>query len=294
MARTKAPKVLILDGHSLAFRAFYALPEDLKTTDGTYTNAVYGFTSMLIKLLQEERPDYIACCFDMGGPLQRTEEFADYKATRTEAPETFSPQLPLIREVLRVMRIPVYELAGHEADDIISYLAKCATKEGVDVRIVTGDRDFFQLVNNEIRVLYNRRGITDIVEMDAKAVEARYGVPPVKYVDLKALEGDTSDNLPGVPGVGTKTAAKLVQKYGSAEEVVAHADEQTPKLSKNLAEHAEQVAVNKRLSRLNEVPLDGVGLQDMKMGGWDMEEVRKLFISLEFRTLLERLMADLP
>ena len=294
-AKKKArPKLLILDGHSLAFRAFYALPEDLQTTDGTYTNAVYGFTSMLIKLLQEERPDYISCCFDMGAPLQRTEEFADYKATRTEAPETFSPQLPLIREVLRVMRIPVFELAGHEADDLIAYLAKCSVAEGVDVRIVTGDRDFFQLVDDDIKVLYNRRGISDIVEMDAKAVEERYGVPPEKYVDLKALEGDTSDNLPGVPGVGTKTAAKLIQKYGSAEEVVTHADEQTPKLAQNLADHAEQVAINKKLSILVEVPLEEVGLEDLAMGKWDLDELSDLFKSLEFRTLLERLLSDLP
>src|SRR5918999_5128704 len=290
----KRPKLLLLDGYSLAFRAFYALPEDLQTTDGTHTNAVYGFTAMLIKMLQDHRPDYVAACLDMAAPLERTEQFAEYKSNRTAAPDTFSSQVPLIREVLRVMDIPIFEIAGHEADDSISFLAKKAAAEGVEVKIVTGDRDFFQIVNKDIHVLYNRRGISDIVEMDPKAVEERYGVPPTKYVDLKALEGDTSDNLPGVPGVGTKTAAKLIQKYGSAEEVVEHADEQTPKLSKNLAEHAEQVAVNKRLSRLNEVPLDGVGLQDMKMGGWDMEEVRKLFISLEFRTLLERLMADLP
>ena len=288
------PKLLILDGHSLAFRAFYALPEDLQTTDGTFTNAVYGFTSMLIKLLQEQRPDYIACCFDMGAPLQRTAEFADYKATRTEAPETFSPQLPLIREVLRVMKIPIYELAGHEADDIIAYLAKCSASEGVDVKVVTGDRDFFQIVNKDIKVLYNRRGITDIVEMDAKAVEERYGIPPKKYVDLKALEGDPSDNLPGVPGVGTKTAAKLIQRYGSAEEVVAHAEEQTPKLAENLAAHAEQVTINKKLSTLAEVPLEDVGLEDLKMGAWDLDELGELFKSLEFRTLLERLLSDLP
>jgi DNA polymerase I len=293
-ARPQRPKALILDGHSLAFRAFYALPEDLKTTDGTFTNAVYGFTSMLIKLMQEQRPDYIACCFDMGEPLERTAQFAPYKATRTEAPETFSPQLPLIREVLKVMRIPIFEIPGHEADDIISYLARFLVGEGIDVRIVTGDRDFFQLVDDDIRVLYNRRGITDIVEMDPAAVEQRYGVPPARYVDLKALEGDNSDNLPGVPGVGTKTAARLVQRYGSAEEVVAHAGEQTPKLAGNLAEHGEQVALNKKLSTLVEVPLEGVGPDDMKMGAWDLEQVRELFGSLEFRTLLERLLADLP
>ncbi len=290
----KRPKLLLMDGHSLAFRAFYALPEDLQTSDGTYTNAVYGFTAMLIKVMQDEHPDYISVSFDVGAPLQRTAEFADYKSNRSEAPSTFGPQLPLIREVLKVLNIPVYELAGHEADDVISYLAKRAAAEEVDVRIVTGDRDFFQLVDDDIHVLYNRRGISDIVEMDAKAVEERYGVPPTKYVDLKALEGDNSDNLPGVPGVGTKTAAKLVQKYGSAEEAVAHASEQTPKLAQNLAAHAEQVAINKKLSTLQEVPLEEVGLDDLKMGPWDLDEVRELFTSLEFRTLLERLMSDLP
>ena len=287
------PKLLLLDGYSLAFRAFYALPEDLATSDGTHTNAVFGFTSMLIKVMQDEKPDHIACCLDMAAPLERSETFAEYKSNRSSAPDTFTSQVPLIREVLKVLHIPIFELPGVEADDIIAFLAKCSEKEGVDVRIVTGDRDFFQIVNDNIHVLYNRRGISDIVEMDPKAVEERYGVPPSKYVDLKALEGDNSDNLPGVPGVGTKTAAKLVQKYGSAEEAVAHASEQTPKLAQNLAAHADQVAINKQLSTLVEVPLD-VGLDELKMGSWEMDEVRELFKSLEFRVLLERLMSDLP
>ncbi|HWL64392.1 MAG TPA: DNA polymerase I [Actinomycetota bacterium] len=286
-------KLMLIDGYSLAFRAFYALPEDLQTSDGTYTNAVYGFTSMLIKLLQEEKPDYIATCLDSGRKAERTEEYADYKAGRKETPDNFSSQVPLIVEVLNKLQIPIYAIDGEEADDIIAYLAKCAPKEGVDVQIVTGDRDFFQLVDDHIHVMYNRRGISDIVEMDPKAVEERYGVPPVKYVDLKALEGDPSDNLPGVPGVGTKTAAKLIQKYGSSEEAVAHADEQTPKLAENLAAHGDQVAINKRLSTLQEVPLE-VDISDLTMGAWDLDEIRELFISLEFRTLLERLMADLP
>ncbi len=294
MARTKKPKLLLLDGYSLAFRAFFALPEDLATSDGTLTNAVYGFTSMLIKLMQEEKTDRIVASFDMGAPLERTAEYADYKSNRSETPPTFSTQVPLIREVLKALRIPVYELPGHEADDIIAYLAKRAAAEGIDVRVVTGDRDFFQLVNDDIHVLYNRRGITDIVEMDPAAVEARYGVPPERYVDLKALEGDNSDNLPGVPGVGTKTAAKLVTKYGSAEAAVAHAAEQTPKLAQNLAAHAEQVALNKKLSTLAEVPLEDVSIDDLHMGTWDLEEIKTLFTSLEFRTLLERLLADLP
>ncbi|CAN5639466.1 DNA polymerase I [soil metagenome] len=290
----KREKILLLDGMSLAFRAFYALPEDLQTTDGTYTNAVYGFTSMLIKVLQDEKPDYIATCFDLGEPLKRTEEFSDYKATRTEAPSTFGPQVPLIREVLKVMAIPIFEMPGHEADDLIAYLAHYAKDEDLDVRIVTGDRDFFQCVDDRIHVLYNRRGISDIVEMDPAAVEKRYGVPPAKYVELKALEGDNSDNLPGVPGVGTKTAAKLVQRYGSAEGAIAHADEQTPKLRANLAAHGEQVALNKKLSTLVEVSLEGVDLEDMRMGGWDREALTELFNSLEFRSLLERLLADFP
>ena len=286
-------KLMLIDGYSLAFRAFFALPDDLQTTDGTLTNAVYGFTAMLIKLLQEEKPDYIACCLDSGRKAERTEEFSDYKSNRSETPETFSSQVPFIVEVLKVLQIPTFAIEGQEADDIIAYLAKCAPKEGVDVLIVTGDRDFFQLVDSHIHVMYNRRGITDIVEMDPKAVEERYGVPPSKYVDLKALEGDTSDNLPGVPGVGTKTAAKLVQKYGSAEAAVEHASEQTPKLAENLAAHAEQVAINKRLSILQEVPLE-VDIDELKLGVWDLDAIRELFISLEFRTLLERLMADLP
>jgi DNA polymerase-1 len=294
MAKKKRPKLLLLDGHSLAFRAFYALPEDLQTSDGTFTNAVYGFTAMLIKLLQEERPDYIAATFDSGRSKERTEEFSDYKSNRGTAPDTFSSQVPLIFEVLKVMQIPIYALEGHEADDIIAYLATRAASEDVDVRIVTGDRDFFQIVDKDIHVLYNRRGISDIVEMDPKAVEAKYGVPPSKYVELKALEGDPSDNLPGVPGVGTKTAAKLVQKYGSAAEAVAHASEQTPKLAQNLAAHGDQVAINRKLSTLVEVPLEGVGLDEMKMGAWDLEALRELYMSLEFRTLLERLLADLP
>ncbi|HEX3327865.1 MAG TPA: DNA polymerase I [Actinomycetota bacterium] len=292
--RSKRPKLLLLDGHSLAFRAFYALPEDLATSDGTHTNAVYGFTAMLIKLLQDERPDHIAVSFDLGAPVERVAEFADYKSNRSAAPDNFSSQMPLIREVLRVMKMPIFVMEGHEADDIISSLAKRAEVEGVDVRIVTGDRDFFQLVNKNIHVLYNRRGISDIVEMDAKAVESRYGIPPAKYVDLKALEGDTSDNLPGVPGVGTKTAAKLIQKYGSAEEAVAHASEQTPKLAQNLATHGDQVAINKKLSTLVEVPLEDVAIEELKMGPWDLDEIRELFGSLEFRTLLERLLSDLP
>jgi DNA polymerase-1 len=287
------PKLLLLDALSLAFRAFYALPEDLQTTDGTHTNAVYGFTSMLIKLLQEERPDYIACCFDLGEPLERTAEFADYKATRTEAPQAFGPQVPLIREVLKVMGIPIFELAGHEADDIICYLARRAAEGDIEVRIVTGDRDFFQLVGGRIKVLYNRRGISDIVEMDRAAVEKRYGVPPERYVDLKALEGDSSDNLPGVPGVGTKTAAKLINRYGAAEDVVQHADEQTPKLAENLRAHAEQVVLNKKLSTLVEVALD-VEPEELELSPWDLDAIRELYTSLEFRSLLERLLSDLP
>src|SRR5688500_18001088 len=162
----KRPKLLLLDGYSLAFRAFYALPEDLATSDGTHTNAVFGFTSMLIKVMQDEKPDHIACCLDMAAPLERSETYTEYKSNRSSAPDTFTSQVPLIREVLKVLSIPIYEVPGQEADDIIATIALRAQKDDVDVRIVTGDRDFFQLASKRIHVLYNRRGISDIVEMD--------------------------------------------------------------------------------------------------------------------------------
>ncbi|MGH2590599.1 MAG: 5'-3' exonuclease, partial [Actinomycetota bacterium] len=197
-------RLFLLDGHSLSYRAFFALPQSLATTTGQITNAVYGFTSMLIKLLAEEKPELIAVAFDVGAPTVRLEKYAEYKAGRAEAPDEFRQQLGLIVEVLETLRIPVIGVELHEADDVIATLAMQAVERGIETVIVTADRDFFQLVGPEITVMFNVKGISDIRRYDVEAVIARYGLPPEKYLDFVALKGDTSDNIPGVPGVGDK------------------------------------------------------------------------------------------
>jgi DNA polymerase-1 len=286
----ESPKRLfLLDGHSLAYRAFFALPPSLATSTGQITNAVYGFTSMLIKLLTEERPDLIAVVFDKGPPTVRLEKDADYKAGRPDTPGEFRPQLGLIEEVLDVLRVPVIHQEGHEADDAIGTLAIRAAERGLEAVIVTADRDFFQLVRPGIRVMFNRRGISDIALFDEAAVQERYGVPPEKYLDYVALKGDSSDNIPGVPGVGEKTAAKLVQDWGSVESVVEHADELKGRLAGAIGERADRLALNKELARIEtSLELD-IEPEDCAMGDWDLDAVRRLFTSLEFRSLFERL-----
>ncbi|MFL5766497.1 MAG: DNA polymerase I [Actinomycetota bacterium] len=282
-------RLFLLDGHSLSYRAFFALPTSLATTTGQITNAVYGFTSMLIKLLGEERPDYIAVAFDVGRPTVRLEKYAEYKAGRAEAPDEFRQQLGLIVEVLETLRIPIVRTEGHEADDAIATLALRAVEQGIDVVIVTADRDFFQIVRPGITVLFNRKGISDIVRYDQEAVTERFGLPPEKYLEYVALKGDPSDNIPGVPGVGEKTASKLVQDYGSVEELLKHTDELKPKLRESIAAAGDQLTLNKELAKL-ETDLDlDVAPQDAVMGEWDVDAVRRLFTSLEFRTLFERL-----
>src|SRR5438128_9731657 len=195
--RSVAPKkrLFLLDGHSVAYRAFFALPTTLATSTGQITNAVYGFSSMLVKLLGEEHPDLIAVAVDVGAPTVRLEMYPEYKAGRAEMPSEFRPQLGLIEEVLAAMKIPVIRVEGHEADDAIGTLAVRAAAKGIEAVIVTADRDFFQLVEPRISVMFNRKGISDIARYDEAAVEARYGIPPTKYLDYVALKGDTSDNI---------------------------------------------------------------------------------------------------
>ena len=289
VANSKRRKVILLDGHSLAFRAFFALPDTLVTSSGQITNAVYGFTAMLIKLLGDERPDAVVVCFDKGAPKFRLDRYAEYKAGRAETPDTFRQQLPLIREVLECLRIPMVELEGYEADDLLATLTKQFRQSGNDVVVVTGDRDILQLVRDGVSVIMTRRGISDVIRYDEAVVLERYGVTPEQWIDFVALKGETSDNLPGVPGIGDKTAAQLVNKYGDIEQVIAHADELTPKLRGALKEQANQVRINKELGRLLEdVPLD-IDPASIRLEAWDGEEVRKLFTALEFRSLHERL-----
>ena len=288
-AKSEARKVILIDGHSLAFRAFFALPDTLVTSSGQITNAVYGFTAMLIKLLADERPDAVVVCFDKGAPQFRLDRYAEYKAGRAETPDTFRQQVPLIREVLGSLRIPMVELEGYEADDLLATLTKCCRQKGNEVVIVTGDRDILQLVGDGVSVIMTRRGISDVIRYDNAMVLERYGVTPEQWTDFVALKGESSDNLPGVPGVGDKTAAQLINKYGDIEQVIVHADELTPKLRDAIKERANQVRINKELGRLlDDVPLD-IEPGDIRLEPWDDEEVRKLFASLEFRTLHERL-----
>jgi DNA polymerase-1 len=285
----RRPRLFLLDGHSLSYRAFFALPETLATSTGQVTNAVYGFTSMLIKLLTEERPDRIAVAFDLGTPKARLERYAEYKAGRRETPDEFRQQLGLILEVVETLQIPLVSHPEQEADDLIATLALRALDEGFDTVIVTADRDFFQVVRPGISVMFNRRGISDIVTYDVEAVTERFGLPPEKYLDYVALKGDTSDNIPGIPGVGEKTASQLIQQYGSVEELLEHTDELKPRVKAGVEAAGDQLLLNKEIARLDtaiEIDLDPA---DSVMGEWDEDAVRRLFTSLEFRTLLERL-----
>ena len=287
-------KMLLLDGHSLAYRAFFALPTDLATAAGTVTNAVYGFTSMLTKVLADEQPELIAVAFDAPGRTFRDDMDADYKAGRSATPDLFKSQLPLIREVLTTLDIKMIDESGVEADDVIATLATRAAALGIDVVIVTGDRDSYQLVEDpHIKVLYNKRGVSEYALYDEAGIFERTGVTPVQYPEYAALRGDPSDNLPGVPGIGEKTAAKLVSGYGNLEGIFEHLEELPPKQRQNLAEGHDRVFKNREMSILRrEVPL-AVGPEDFAPGVVDREQLRVLFNQLEFRSLLPRILAAL-
>src|SRR4051812_38082976 len=284
------PKLLLLDGNSLAYRAFFALPTDMATASGQVTNAVFGFTSMLINLLRDQRPDGIACAFDRPEPTFRHKLIDDYKAGRAEAPDILRQQMGLVRQVVEVLRIPVLEIAGFEADDVIATIASQARDRGDDVMVVTGDRDEYQLVEDpHVKVLYVRRGVSDYAEYDEAGIKERTGVTPRDYPQYAALRGDPSDNLKGVPGVGEKTAAKLINDYGDLDGIFANLDKLTPKLRENLAAHEEQVRRDAQATPLiRDVPID-CDVEQLTMGGWDRDEVQRLFNFLEFRTLWDRL-----
>ncbi len=287
------PTILLLDGHSLAYRAFYALPDTLRTQNGVLTNAVYGFTSMLIKLLADRRPDAITVAFDKGRDIERTTAYPEYKANRASPPDEFRPQVDLVKQVLEALRIPVLEVAGIEADDVLATLAMRAVEEGFHAYIVTGDRDSLQLASDHVTILYTVRGISEMAEMTPAAIEEKYGVTPASYVSYAALRGDNSDNLPGVPGVGEKTAAKLIQQFGSLDELFGNLDQVSgKKVPAMLAEHEHQVRTNLQIMTLRrEVELDA-DLADLRVTDWDTDEIRTVFGTLEFRALYDRFVTD--
>ncbi len=287
-------RLLLLDGHSLAYRAFFALPaENFRTGTGQTTNAVYGFTSMLINLLRDEAPTHLAVAFDVSRKTFRSEKFTEYKANRTTTPDDFRGQVDLIKEVLRALAIPFFAVDNYEADDVIATLATQAEDDGFQVAITTGDRDAFQLVSDNVMVLYPTRGVSELGRIDPAAVMERYGLTPAQYPDFAALRGDPSDNLPNIPGVGEKTAAKWVREYGSLAELTDRVDEVKGKAGDALRAHLANVLLNRQLTELvRDVPLDAAPA-DLEVRPWDRDAVHRLFDELEFRVLRERLFATL-
>jgi DNA polymerase-1 len=278
------PRLLLLDGHSLAYRAFFALPvENFSTVTGQHTNAVYGFTSMLVNVLRDERPTHVAVAFDLSRQTFRLAEYSEYKAKRNKTPDEFSSQLPLIQRLLDAFRIRHLTFAGYEADDIIATLTTEALAQGMEVLILSGDRDSLQLVTDDSTVLYPMRGVSDLARMTPQAVEAKYGVPPARYPELAAIVGETSDNLPGVPGVGAGFAAKWINQFDGLDNVIAHAEEITGKKGEALREHLDDVIRNRRLNALVcDLPLE-LGPADLGLGEWDRQPALELLDELEFR-----------
>ncbi len=288
------PTLALIDGNSIAYRAFYALPEDLATKSGQVTNAVFGFTRMLIRLLKDYHPDGIAVAWDVSRQTFRTESYPEYKAQREKAPDHFRSQLPLMDEVLQTLDITQLREEGFEADDIIATLTRNGTAAGWEILIVTGDRDAFQLIEKTVKVVYTRRGISDIVLADEEYVEEKYGIRPDQYVEYAALRGDTSDNLPGVPGVGEKTASRLIAEHGDLDNLFLSVTDLTPKLKENLSAHREQVFLNRELMQLVDDMDLGVEIEDLRTREWDRNQVKDLFDSLEFHSMWNDLEQALP
>ncbi len=288
------PTLALIDGNSIAYRAFYALPEDLATKSGQVTNAVFGFTRMLIRLLKDYHPDGIAVAWDVSRQTFRTESYPEYKAQREKAPDHFRSQLPLMDEVLQTLDITQLREEGFEADDIIATLTRNGVAAGWEILIVTGDRDAFQLIEKTVKVVYTRRGISDIVLADEEYVEDKYGIRPDQYVEYAALRGDTSDNLPGVPGVGEKTASRLIAEHGDLDNLFLAVTDLTPKLKENLSAHREQVFLNRELMQLVDDMDLGVEIEDLRTREWDRNQVKDLFDSLEFHSMWNDLEQALP
>lgn len=283
-------RLLLLDGHSLAYRAFYALPvENFSTSTGQPTNAVYGFTSMLVNLLRDEKPTHVAVAFDVSRKSFRTDRFPEYKATRASSPAEFKGQVELIKEVVRALGITALEVEGFEADDVIATLSTQGQAEGLDVQIVSGDRDTFQLVNEQTTVLYPKKGVSDLARMTPEAIEEKYGLTPTQYPDFAALRGDPSDNLPGIPGVGEKTAVKWLTSYGDLANLVDNVDQVTGKVGDALREAVPQVLVNRELTELvRDVPLE-VNVDSLQWNEWSRAELEQLFEALQFSALRSRI-----
>lgn len=283
-------KLLILDGHSLMNRAFYALPM-LTNSEGLHTNALYGFTNMLFKMKEEIKPDYIVCTFDRKAPTFRHEEFKDYKAGRKKMPQELNEQFPVLKELLKLLAIDIFEIDGFEADDLIGTLAVFAESKEIEVYIVTGDRDALQLASNNIKVVITKKGMSEKEIYDRKRMVEDFGVTPVEFIDVKGLMGDNSDNIPGVPGIGEKTAFKLISQYKSIENVYKNIDSISGnKIRQNLMEYREQAFFSKKLATImTNVPIE-IDLNSIKSReNFDIEGLRQMFFRLQFKSLIDKL-----
>jgi len=280
--------VILIDGNSLAYRAFYALPDTMKTSTGITTNAIYGFTTMLLKVL-DEKPDFVAIAFDRKEPTFRHKEYKEYKATRQKAPPTLYEQMPHVREIAEALDIPVFELAGYEGDDLIGTLAIEAEKAGHAVTILSGDLDPLQLVDDNIKVLTTRKGITDTFLYGEKEVEERYGLKPNQLIDYKALKGDTSDNIPGVPKVGEKTAVELLKEFGTLDNIYQSLDKiKKPALRESLKNNLALAELSKKLGTIvTSAPIE-IDFEKCRRGAINWSKVVPLFEKFEFESLVKK------
>ncbi len=283
-------RLLLIDGHSMAYRAFFALPaENFTTAQGQHTNAIYGFATMLLSLLSTEKPTHVAVAFDVSRKTFRSEIFPEYKANRAKTPDEFRSQMSYLHELVTAFGITTFEVEGFEADDIIATISKQAERENAEVFICTGDRDSFQLVNEKTTVLYPKRGVSDLTRMTPEVVQEKYGMSPEQYPDFAALRGDPSDNLPSVPGVGEKTAAKWIVEYGSLHELIANIDKLGGKVGQSLRDSVNDVIRNRELTQLvANVPLD-LSIDALAWSGVDEIKTNPLFEKLEFKTLKDRM-----
>ncbi|MFN7162368.1 MAG: 5'-3' exonuclease H3TH domain-containing protein, partial [Fimbriimonadales bacterium] len=286
------PTLVIIDGHSLLYRGFYAT-RPLTTSDGRPTNAVYAFTNMLLSMLEQFQPDAIVAAFDAPAPTFRHEAFTAYKAHRRETPDEFRPQVEMTRRLLEAMGVPTLSEEGFEADDLVGALARYAVQHGYDALIFTGDRDQLQLINEHVRVFAPIRGVSELQVFDADAVRQKYGLNPAQIVDFKALCGDPSDNIPGVPGVGEKTAVKLLQQFGSVENLLAHLDQVAPeKLREAIRTHADQIRQSRMLATiLDNAPLPLTEIPRLELTPERVQALHRVLEEYEFRSILKRLPA---
>ncbi|WP_170143687.1 DNA polymerase I [Paenibacillus flagellatus] len=281
-------KLILIDGNSIANRAFYALPL-LSNSSGLHTNAVFGFTTMLLKLIEEQKPTHFLVAFDAGKVTFRHADYKEYKGGRAKTPPELSEQFPLIRELVQAFGIPQFELAGYEADDIIGTMTRLADEKGLDVVVVTGDKDMLQLASEHVTIALTRKGISEVELYTPEAIREKYGLVPKQIIDLKGLMGDASDNIPGIPGVGEKTALKLLHEYGSVEEVLARADDISGKMKDKIKEHADDARMSKELATIyREVPME-MKLDELQYAGYEGPTLGAMFRKLEFKSLLDKM-----